>query len=1854
MGIYRSISNDGDVTYNTINVTSITGSVQGTASFSISSSYALTASFLLGSSGSNINASSLATTGSNIFKGNQTITGSIYLKSGSLFGTSSYAIEAITSSYPISVNGSTLYSVNPLAGISSNNNSIFFGKNAGAGALYAFNSTFLGQNSGLNAYSANNSNFLGYNAGVGSFNGVYSNFIGNQAGYQAAEAKYSIFIGNNAGYKATNASYSILLGHNTGKTISGNEIGSNNIIIGSNITLENNRKDSINIGGIIFATGSYSTSSGDPYSGSMNEGRVGIGVINPLYSLDVSGSGNFSNGLTVTGSLNISGSITTTGTITAQTLVVQTITSSISFITGSTRFGSLLTNTHQFTGSVSMTGSLNVTNGITGSLFGTASFALTASFVPTSSLTSNFFVQDGNSFGAQAVLGTNDVQNLAFETSGSVRMFISGSNGNVGIGTTTPGKKLEVSGSDALINGITVGIGGGSMATNTAIGSQSLASNTTGIENTANGYIALYSNTTGNYNTANGTQALYSNTTGTENSAIGRAALYFNITGQKNTANGIQALYLNTSGSNNTATGYLALGFNTTANNNTANGYRALYSNTTGNYNTALGLHAGYGSGGGNANTTGENNIFIGYESVGVSATGSNRTWIGNSSTTSTWLAGNLLLGTTTDEGYRLNVNGSANISGSVTITGSLNVTAGITGSLLGTASYAANANTASYVLNAVSASFALTASFVANAQTASYVLNAVSASFASTASFVQNAVSSSFASTASFVQNAQTASYVLNAVSASFASTASLAQTASYVLNAVSASFATSASQAQNASTASYILNAVSASFASTASFVLNAVSSSFATSASFASTASFVQNAQTASYVLNAVSASFASTASFVVNAQTASFVQNAVTASYVLNAVSASFATSASQAQNATTASYVLQAVSSSFATSASYALSASQAQNATSASFATTATTSSYADNFTVAGTLTAQTLVVQTITSSVSFITGSTQFGSLLANTHQFTGSVSMTGSLDVAGGINSRNTRVDATRKFPIGHYAPGETVFEFDPTWTQAQMQDYMGSAAFTWNTDSTAPGGYSIQVDGDVSVGNVAYSSGFPFIPTDTGSNDWYYMECWIRNETGSVNNHYMGGIDYNESFASLGGNPGSYTYNVMLNYDPGTAWTKVFGYWNGFGNGAGGGGTGNTNNWEVGTKYFGPQALFNYTNTSGTRRCYISGWKIIRVSQQGNRYFQNNVLVTGSVGIGTTTPGYKLDVSGTANINGNATITGSLNVTAGITGSLLGTSSFATTASFVQNAVTASYILNAVSASYALSASQAQNATSASFATTATTSSYADNFTVAGTLTAQTIVVQTITSSIDFVTGSTRFGSLLANTHQFTGSVSMTGSLAVTGTANISGNVGIGTSSPNTKLHIVTATGENFQNAIKLEKAGGYGESIIQNYYTDVTNYGLGFQVGSSTKVVVNIEGEVGIGTISPEYKLHIIGDESRLENTTAGVLRNTIRNNSSDAAAMSMLVVNSYGNSWGIGMGSTANNSNALVFRIDELGSPVEKMRLTSGGNLGIGTNNPATTLQIGDGTGTRQLYINGATNDLVLGISGGAVMGISSGDITLMFTTTNKPLGISNGSANPLIFGTTDLERMRITSGGDVGIGTTSPLANFQVGDGSALTNYQGGKVGVMLPAGSGTWIELADNTTNGTAFRISKDLTTGITFNSNGREIGFKADSYSTAITDAQLTLKTSGNVGIGTTTPGYKLDVSGSANISGNVTITGSLIISQSLITNQNTSSLSSGAQTISTNSTSSFTSAFYKYTLLSGSNARAGQVMAVWNGANIQYNDVSTNDIGTTLNVALTASLSGGNVLLTTTLPSSGWTIKTQATFI
>jgi hypothetical protein len=113
----------------------------------------------------------------------------------------------------------------------------------------------------------------------------------------------------------------------------------------------------------------------------------------------------------------------------------------------------------------------------------------------------------------------------------------------------------------------------------------------------------------------------------------------------------------------NTRVGKNALIANTTGIQNTASGHFSLSSNTTGNNNTAFGKSSG------DNNTTGYNNIFVGMNSNGESATENNRTWIGNTDTTSTWLGGNLLLGSRNNAtSDKLQVTGGAKITGIITL----------------------------------------------------------------------------------------------------------------------------------------------------------------------------------------------------------------------------------------------------------------------------------------------------------------------------------------------------------------------------------------------------------------------------------------------------------------------------------------------------------------------------------------------------------------------------------------------------------------------------------------------------------------------------------------------------------------------------------------------------------------------------------------------------------------------------------------------------------------------------------------------------------------------------------------------------------------------------------------------------------------------------------------------------------------------------------------------------------------------------------------------------------------------------------------------------------------------------------
>jgi len=187
----------------------------------------------------------------------------------------------------------------------------------------------------------------------------------------------------------------------------------------------------------------------------------------------------------------------------------------------------------------------------------------------------------------------------------------------------------------------------------------------------------------------------------------------------------------------------------------------------------------------------------------------------------------------------------------------------------------------------------------------------------------------------------------------------------------------------------------------------------------------------------------------------------------------------------------------------------------------------------------------------------------------------------------------------------------------------------------------------------------------------------------------------------------------------------------------------------------------------------------------------------------------------------------LSGSLVITGSIVASGGITGSFSGsatTSSYALTASFV----------NPLTQSLSVSGS----------------------ITATGILTAQTLVVQTVTSSIVYSSGSNIFGNQLTNVQQ------MTGSLRVTGSGNhyiLGGNVGIGTSSP-----LDTYSGRT---VLTVNNNGPYGAFLNFGYNgslygfiqqnTDILQIGsqanlpVAFYSNALERMRITASGSVGIG-------------------------------------------------------------------------------------------------------------------------------------------------------------------------------------------------------------------------------------------------------------------------------------------------------------------------------------------------------------------------------------------------------------------
>jgi hypothetical protein len=200
-----------------------------------------------------------------------------------------------------------------------------------------------------------------------------------------------------------------------------------------------------------------------------------------------------------------------------------------------------------------------------------------------------------------------------------------------------------------------------------------------------------------------------------------------------------------------------------------------------------------------------------------------------------------------------------------------------------------------------------------------------------------------------------------------------------------------------------------------------------------------------------------------------------------------------------------------------------------------------------------------------------------------------------------------------------------------------------------------------------------------------------------------------------------------------------------------------------------------------------------------------------------------------------------------------------------------------------------------------------------------------------------------------------------------------------------------------------------------------FTSDTNVGLfrpttdtlGFATGGSERLRIDSSGRVGIGTSSPINTLHVNGTGGG--SFTSGfadalALINATTNTAGQGAALALTALATKETAWIISAEHTSGNNGDLAFYGYPGGaSYAERMRITSAGNVGIGTASPASILHCAStGDNNIRVVANGATAQL--GVDGGApFVGTNSGPFNFY---SNGNISATLDSSGRLLVGTT--------------------------------------------------------------------------------------------------------------------------------------------------------------------------------------------------------------------------------------------------
>jgi hypothetical protein len=336
----------------------------------------------------------------------------------------------------------------------------------------------------------------------------------------------------------------------------------------------------------------------------------------------------------------------------------------------------------------------------------------------------------------------------------------------------------------------------------------------------------------------------------------------------------------------------------------------------------------------------------------------------------------------------------------------------------------------------------------------------------------------------------------------------------------------------------------------------------------------------------------------------------------------------------------------------------------------------------------------------------------------------------------------------------------------------------------------------------------------------------------------------------------------------------------------------------------------------------------------------------------------------------------------------------------------------------------------------------------------------------------------------------------------------TLDSSGNVGIGTTSPSGKFHVsggrsyFTANSEQFDIALKYNAgtSGVWLGSPGTDSFTVATE-------GGTERMRIDSSGNVGIGTSSPSSKLTVNNGNVEIQSGNSLLIRPA--DNSNDTRLVA-LTTGGLDVVWG---GATSTSI----------------MNWSNGGNVGIGTTSPI-----------RKLTVSAA------------------GTVEFVLQDTSQAANSRNwrvfNASNALFFGTLNdagtagNDYLVINSSGNVGIGTITPTTGYKlnVGSTSAVLTLEGAAITLFTSGGLtssvggvlnfrpqlGTTINdifnlsicAYDHSGDGNADGLSINGSDGVSFSTGGNS------------RSERMRINSSGNVGIGTSSPSGKLDVRGAS----------------------------------------------------------------------------------------------------------------------